>query len=123
MPSLELKTNVSLANPEAFIADFTTFAAKTLNKPVPAVCVSYTHVKHLAFNGTFDPAFLLTITSLYNLNPTVNEEFSKTFFDFFAEQLGVSDDRGYITFYNPGPEYLGHKSTTVAVLRGPEKAQ
>lgn len=39
------------------------FTARTLNKPVPAICVSYTHVEHMAFNGTVDPAFLLTIAS------------------------------------------------------------
>jgi len=117
MPSLELKTNVALADPQAFLLDFTNFAAKTLNKPVPAVCVSYTHVENLAFNATLDPAFHLNIMALYILNPTSNEIFSKAFFEFFAEKLGVRDDRGYITFHDPGADFTGYKSTTVAVIR------
>ncbi|KAF9812625.1 hypothetical protein IEO21_06096 [Rhodonia placenta] len=46
-----------------------------------------------------DPSkFLLefTNTSLWNLNPTSDAEFSKAFFEFFAEQLGVPGDRGYM---------------------------
>lgn len=118
MPALELKTNVALADPSKFLLEFTNFTARTLNKPVPAICVSYTHVEHMAFNGTVDPAFLLTITSLWNLNPTSDAEFSKAFFEFFAEQLGVPGDRGYITFLDPKPQFMGHQGTTVAILRG-----
>ncbi|KAI0923910.1 hypothetical protein AcW1_006730 [Taiwanofungus camphoratus] len=97
MPSLELKTNVALADPKSFVVEFGAFAAKILDKPLPAICVSYDYNETLTFNGTFDPAFQLVITSLFNLNPEANQVFSKAFFDFFEEKLGVPGDRGYMS--------------------------
>lgn len=34
--------------------------------------------------------------SLDNLNVEANEKYSKAFFDFFKEKLGVPGDRGYV---------------------------
>jgi len=36
-------------------------------------------------------------TSLDNLNEEANERYSKAFFGFFKEKLGVSTDRGYVS--------------------------
>ncbi|GBE83366.1 Tautomerase/MIF [Sparassis latifolia] len=116
MPALELKTNVALTDPKAFILEFHLFGAKVLNKPPSAMSLSYTYNENLTFNGTFDPAFLLTITSLDNLSPESNEKYSKALFDFFEEKLGVPNDRGYITFFDPKRENMGFKSTHCGVL-------
>ncbi|KAI0714241.1 Tautomerase/MIF [Fomitopsis betulina] len=116
MPSLELKTNVPLSDPKPFLLEFSSFAAKTLRKPELYVSVSYDFNENLTFNGSFDPAFLMTVTSLDNLKPDVDEEYSKAFFEFFQEKLGISGDRGYITFLDPGRAYLGHKATTFAAI-------
>ncbi|KAF7796297.1 hypothetical protein EIP86_007474 [Pleurotus ostreatoroseus] len=117
MPSLELKTNVKLDNPKEFIQEFSK-AAEVLGKPHAYICVSYTYNEFLTWEGTFDPAFLLAITSLDNLSPERNEEYSKKFFDFIEKKLGVKDHRGYISFTDPGREYLGHKSTTFGSIFG-----
>jgi phenylpyruvate tautomerase len=45
--------------------------------------------------------------SLDNINPQANERYSKAFFDFFQQQLGVPANRGYITFIDPGRENMG----------------
>lgn len=45
--------------------------------------------------------------SLDNINPKANEKYSKAFFDFFQEKLGVPANRGYITFSDPGRENMG----------------
>ncbi|KAI0355020.1 Tautomerase/MIF [Trametes cingulata] len=118
MPALDLKTNVAVADVKAFSLEFSKFAAETLRKPEAYISVNYTYSEHLTFNGTFEPAILLHITSLDNINPKVNEEYSKAFFAFFKEKLGVPDNRGYITFYDPGRVNLGYKSTTFGVLFG-----
>ncbi|KAI0781402.1 Tautomerase/MIF [Trametes elegans] len=118
MPALDLKTNVAVADPKAFTLAFSKFAAETLKKPESYISVNYTHTDNLTFNGSHEPALLLHITSLDNISPTQNEEYSKAFFAFFKEQLGVPDNRGYITFYDPGRAYLGYKSTTFGVLFG-----
>ena len=40
-------------------------------------------------------------TTLDNLNEEANERYSKAFFDFFKEKLGVSTDRGYVSVAIP----------------------
>lgn len=37
------------------------FSAEVLGKPHAYICVSYSYEEFLAWEGTFDPAFLLTI--------------------------------------------------------------
>ncbi|PSR70562.1 hypothetical protein PHLCEN_2v13601 [Hermanssonia centrifuga] len=118
MPALELKTNVKLADPKAFIQEFSLFSANLLKKPHAYISVSYTYNEFLAWEGTFEPAFLLNITSLDNLNAESNEGFSKDLFDFFEKHLGVKDNRGYITFFDPGRENIGHAHTTFGTIFG-----
>ncbi|KAF9815429.1 hypothetical protein IEO21_04600 [Rhodonia placenta] len=96
MPSLELKTNVPLSDPKIFLLEFSTLAAKTLNRPEVYISVSYNYNENLTFNGSFDPAFLLTITILGDMKPELNEGYSKAFFSFFESKLGIPGDRGYM---------------------------
>ncbi|OJT08020.1 Macrophage migration inhibitory factor [Trametes pubescens] len=96
MPSLELKTNVVIAHPKAFCLEFSKFAAEALGKPESYISVSYHYQEYLTFAGSFDPAFLLYITSLNNINPELNQQYSKAFAAYFKEKLGVQDTRGYM---------------------------
>ncbi|KAH9935809.1 Tautomerase/MIF [Amylocystis lapponica] len=118
MPSLELRTNVHLADPKPFIFEFSALAAEALSKPPQYISVSYDYNETLTFGGTFEPAFLLTVTSLDNLKPDLNEVYSKALFGFFKERLGIQGNRGYITFLDPGRAYLGHEATTFATIFG-----
>ena len=45
---------------------------------------------------------------LDNINRQANERYSKAFFEYFQQRLGVSANRGYITFVDPGRENLGY---------------
>ncbi|RPD76843.1 Tautomerase/MIF [Lentinus tigrinus ALCF2SS1-7] len=116
MPGLDLKTNVTVADEKAFCIEFSKFAAETLGNPEDYISVHLDHSKPLTFKGTFDPAFLLTIISLDNLQPEKNEKYSKAFFAFFKEKLNVPGDRGYITFIDPGRSHIGYQGTTIQSL-------
>ncbi|QRW26908.1 macrophage migration inhibitory factor [Rhizoctonia solani] len=129
MPAVVLTTNVKprdeahekelvLDLSKARISNPQTFSAQTLGKPEKYISVAFNYVGTLSFHGTFDPAFLLHITSLGNINPEVNEVYSKAFFEHFKEKLNIPGDRGYITFYDPGNAYLGHEGTTFATIFG-----
>ncbi|TCD63112.1 hypothetical protein EIP91_005984 [Steccherinum ochraceum] len=142
MPSLELKTNVKIADPKAFALEFAEFGAKVLGKPLEYISTSYQYNETLNFAGSFEPVFMLTIVrlipypfscsdriadessdgcaqvSLGNLNPTANEEYSKQFFPFFKEKLGVPHDRAYITYLDPGNSNLGYQSTHFGTIFG-----
>ncbi|KAI0340511.1 Tautomerase/MIF [Trametopsis cervina] len=116
MPSLELKTNVKLDDPKPLIQELSKYAAETLGKPENFVCVNYLHNENMTWQGTFDPALLLTIISLDNLSPEANIEYSKKFFDFFEKKLGVPSTRGYISFTDSGRDYVGYGGTTMGPL-------
>ncbi|KAI0047032.1 Tautomerase/MIF [Auriscalpium vulgare] len=118
MPSLVLETNVQLPNTKQFVTSFSKLAAATLSKPEKYITVSYRYNEFLSWEGTFDPAFLLTVTSLDNISPQLNDGYSKTFFEFFEKELHVPGSRGYITFFDPGRANLGHEATTFATIFG-----
>ncbi|KDN49305.1 hypothetical protein RSAG8_02007, partial [Rhizoctonia solani AG-8 WAC10335] len=121
MPAIVLTTNVKPrdeAHEKELVLDLSKFSAQTLGKPEQYISVVYNYVGTLSFHGNFDPAFLLHITSLGNINPEANEKYSKALFDYFKEKLNVPGDRGYITFYDPGLAYLGHEGTTFATIFG-----
>ncbi|CAE6431842.1 hypothetical protein BN14_00019 [Rhizoctonia solani AG-1 IB] len=115
MPAIVLTTNVK---PKDEAHEKELFSAETLNKPEKYISVVYNYVGTLSFHGSFDPAFLLHITSLGNINPEANEKYSKALFDYFKQKLNIPGDRGYITFYDPGNAYLGHEGTTFAAIFG-----
>jgi len=118
MPSLVLETNVKVNDPRTFVQNFSKASANALGKPEKYISVSYRYNEHLSFAGTFDPAFLLVITSLDNITPERNEAYSKDLFELINKELGVQGDRGYITFYDPGRAYLGYQGTTFAQIFG-----
>ncbi|EKM58615.1 uncharacterized protein PHACADRAFT_207427 [Phanerochaete carnosa HHB-10118-sp] len=84
MPSLEIRANVKLDDPKKFIEEFSTFAAETLTRPLHCIVVSYTYNEHMAWDGKFDPCFLLDVLILDSIKvpEDVNEQYSKAFFQF-----------------------------------------
>ncbi|CAL1703408.1 unnamed protein product [Somion occarium] len=118
MPTLELKTNVQLKDPKAFIEEFSKLAADLLGKPISYIATSYTYNEHLAWGGTFEPAFILNIVSLDNITPESTEVYSKKLFEFFQEKLGTAGNRGYITYVDPGRPFIGHNFTTFGAIFG-----
>lgn len=118
MPAIVLTSNIKPADLPAFVKEFSKVTAELLGKPEKYISVDFRHNETLSFAGTFDPAFLLVITSLGNINPEVNEKYSATLFAYLKEKLGVPGDRGYITFNDPGNAYIGHEGTTFATIFG-----
>ncbi|KAI9453610.1 Tautomerase/MIF [Lactarius psammicola] len=121
MPILTLETNVKLSNPKEFVLNLSKFGADLLKKPERYILVSYQYNEIFSFNGTFDPAFQLTLKSLDNITPESTEGYSKALFAFLNNTLGVPGDRGYIIFNDPGRAYSGHEGTTFAQILGPGK--
>jgi len=118
MPALNLTTNVKVDDERAFVLEFSKLSAELLKKPEQYISINLKHNPTLTFGGSFDPAFLLDVVSLDNINPDLNAEYSEALFAFFKEKLGVPGNRGYIVFNDPGRAYIGHEGTTFATIFG-----
>ncbi|KAJ3981222.1 Tautomerase/MIF [Lentinula detonsa] len=116
MPTLDLKTNVSLPDVNKYMLELSKTAAETLGKPEKYINITVSS-QPMTFQGTLDPAFQCTVISLGNLDPDSCARYSKTLFEHFERTLGVKDDRGYITFVDPGRSNLGYKGTTFQFLQ------
>ncbi|KAH7914051.1 Tautomerase/MIF superfamily [Hygrophoropsis aurantiaca] len=124
MPLITLTTNVKLGSEDAtkaFVLKFSKFCAQTLEKPESAFSINVIYNPYLTFAGTFDPAIMLQIMSLYNTNAENSKVWSKALSEFFQEQLGVPSDRGYMAFLDPGPAFIGSRGSTIEALRAAAK--
>ncbi|KAG7453019.1 Tautomerase/MIF [Guyanagaster necrorhizus] len=118
MPTLEIKTNVPIADVNAFASQFSQEAARILDKPEAVFSILVTPVPTMLFAGTPDPTFSMAVTCLDTLSPEKNLLYSKELFAFVEKALGIKNDRGYITFLDPGRSNLGLHSTTFASMFG-----
>ncbi|RDX55203.1 Tautomerase/MIF [Lentinus brumalis] len=116
MPSLDLRTNVTVEDPKALCLQFSKLAAEVLGKPETYISVHLDQGKPLTFAGSFEPAFLLTIMGL-GFTEERNPQIADVVFKFLKEKLNVPGDRGYIHFVDPGPHWIGYNNTTVAQFR------
>ncbi|KAJ3733939.1 hypothetical protein DFJ43DRAFT_1152640 [Lentinula guzmanii] len=83
MPTLDLKTNVSLPDVNKYMLELSKTAAETLGKPEKYINITVSS-QPMTFQGTLDPAFQCTVS------------LNKTLFEHFERTLGVKDDRGYM---------------------------
>ncbi|KIY69084.1 Tautomerase/MIF [Cylindrobasidium torrendii FP15055 ss-10] len=118
MPSLELKTSAKVPDLEKFLLEFSKEGARILGKPEAYITTSVSPLPLMTFAGTTEPAFTLLVISLGNITPEKNEVYSKELSEFLQSKLGLSPERGYITFLDPGNDYLGYKGTTFGTIFG-----
>jgi len=66
------------------------------------------------FAGTFDSAYILTITALPSaVQPTTNKRNAALLQSFMTDSLGVAPDRGIVRFVGVGEEYLATNGNTI----------
>ncbi|KAK7449767.1 hypothetical protein VKT23_013242 [Stygiomarasmius scandens] len=112
MPALELRTNVKIPNVQEYMKEFSKLSAETLGQPEEHICVLVLHDQPMTFGGTPEPAFLLNVNSVDNVNPEANVKYSAIFFDHFKKALGIDGNRGYVRFIDPGRANIGLRGTT-----------
>lgn len=125
----EVKTNVIVSLPVAtccsvaddeirdeflFLNDLSQHLAQRFQRPTSAVFVTLDHSACLLFAGSFDSAYILTITALpTQLQPTTNKRNAALTQSFLATALGVLPDRGIIRFNAISEESLAISGTTI----------
>lgn len=66
----------------------------------------------MCFAGTFDPAYIANIVSIGKISPEMNANTSKGLSEFLSEEMGLPNDRGYISFNDMKGTNIGYKGAT-----------
>lgn len=113
MPFLKVTTNVK-AKPD-FIAKAVDLVASALSKSKSYVAVSLNHCD-MNWGGSTDPAVIAELGSIGQIGAAINDKTSAALTSFFVEELGVNQNRIYITFCDLKKENVGYSGTTFAKL-------
>jgi len=111
MPVLQVTTNVSIDDTNAFAVQASSLVAEILGKPESYVMVNINGNAELIFAGTNDPCAHLMLKSL-GLLESETKAFSEKLCAFIEQQLGVPPSRTYIEFINPERHMFGWNSGT-----------
>ncbi|KAL8641432.1 MAG: hypothetical protein Q9228_001751 [Teloschistes exilis] len=110
----EVKTNVIVKDEYIFLQDLSQHLSQRYRRPLSSIFITLNHSECLLFAGSFDSAYILTITALpAHLQPVTNKRNAAMIQTFMSDSLGVSPDRGIIRFNPISEEYLAHNGTTV----------
>ncbi|KAK0185892.1 Tautomerase/MIF [Armillaria mellea] len=104
MPTLEIKTNAPIADVNAFASQFSQEAARILEKPEAVFSI----LGHPGSHYVVSRELLILHSACL----------CKELFAFVEKSLGIKNNRGYITFLDPGRPNLGLHSTTFASMFG-----
>ncbi|KLO18869.1 Tautomerase/MIF [Schizopora paradoxa] len=118
MPYIQLETNIKVEDSKALVLKLSKFSSQVLGKPESRILAKYTHNETLCMDGSFEPAFILTVGSIGTFLPEANPSFVAEYTKFLKENLGVDDKRGYISLNDPGYDTTGFSGTTLAKLLG-----
>ena len=111
MPVLQVTTNVSIDDTNAFAVQASSLTAEMLGKPESYVMVNIIGAADLIFAGTNDPCAHLMLESL-GLPESETVSYSERLCGFIEQQLGVSPSRTYIEFINPERHMFGWNKAT-----------
>ncbi|MCJ1395472.1 hypothetical protein MMC18_008358 [Xylographa bjoerkii] len=96
---VEIKTNVIVEDEHNFMCEFSGHVAQRFQRSLDSVVLTLNHSACLIYGGTFDPAYILTITALpLYVQATTNKRNATLMQAFLAEILKVPEHRGVIRF-------------------------
>ncbi|EOD47049.1 MIF domain containing protein [Neofusicoccum parvum] len=95
----ELKTNVIIKDEYTLVTDLSYQMSQRFQRPEHSIMVSLDHSACLLLGGSFEPAYMLTITALPSqLQPVTNKRNAAMIQTFLRDILGVAADRGIVKF-------------------------
>ncbi|QIW96562.1 hypothetical protein AMS68_002080 [Peltaster fructicola] len=119
----ELRTNVIIKDEYTLVTDLSYHLATRYSKPDASIMINIDHSSCLALAGTFDPCYILTITTIpSHMSAALNKRNASLIQTFMADILSVPSDRGIIKFVAiPEDNYAMHGSTIAAEIERVEK--
>ncbi|ROW12326.1 hypothetical protein VMCG_00243 [Cytospora schulzeri] len=99
MVIVELKTNVIIGDEFVFITELSAKLAERYQRPLSSVVVHVQHSACIFFAGTFEPAYIVTVSALAPyVQPVTNRRNAYLLSEHLEESLGVPSPRGLIRF-------------------------
>ncbi|KAI4139355.1 MAG: hypothetical protein L6R39_006328 [Caloplaca ligustica] len=110
----EVKTNVIVKDEYTFLQDLSQHLSQRYQRPVSSIFITLNHSECLLFAGTFDSAYIITITALPSqIQPVTNKRNAVMIQTYMSDLLGVTPDRGIVRFVGISEEYLATNGNTV----------
>lgn len=110
-----------LENEFEFAKSASDFISKRYGRPEDNVCISLDHSACMIMGGTFEGTYVVTITSVSMISPTVNKRNAALISDWLNKNLGVPANRGYIRFVDP--DVANYAAGGVTILDVMEKEE
>ncbi|CAB3222225.1 unnamed protein product [Arctia plantaginis] len=119
MPHFRIETNLSSDKiPEDFVLKAVPVLAKALGKPEQYCVVSVIPNVAMSFGGTSDPCAIANLMSIGALGVEQNKKHAKVLFELVEKELGIKNDKMYITFEDNPTGNVGFKGTTFHAIFG-----
>ena len=112
---------VQLENEFDFAQSLSQMIAKRYNQSEDAVNVAVAHSACMVMGGTFEGTYILTISSVASISPTINKRNAAVLADWFKRNLGVAANRGILRFVDMG--FANYATAGETVLSLMEKEQ
>ncbi|KAK3391969.1 hypothetical protein B0T20DRAFT_69986 [Sordaria brevicollis] len=111
----EVKTNVIISDEFTFITELSYHLSSRFQRPVSSIVVTLHHGACMLFGGTFDPAYVVSISALpSHLQPTTNKRNAALIQKHLEEAIGVSPSRGLLKFIPVAEDCLASGGITVS---------
>ncbi|KJK76684.1 hypothetical protein H634G_07725 [Metarhizium anisopliae BRIP 53293] len=97
--SVEVKTNVVITNEYLFMNELTHHLSIRYSRPISSIAISLQHGMCLLFGGSFEPAYIMTITALADqVKADTNRRNAALFQSHLQQALRVTPTRGLVLF-------------------------
>ncbi|KAL5240739.1 hypothetical protein ACI65C_008149 [Semiaphis heraclei] len=114
MPTLSIITNLPKYKiPSTFLADTSKLVSQTLQTPELYIGVRIKAGQQMFWYNDESPSALGNITGTGNFGIDENKHYSSIIYDFVEKQLGIPQDRFYLSFVELKPSNIGAQGTTL----------
>jgi len=94
-----LSNSIQISDEYDFITGLSAYLAELYQRPESSIVVTLQHTSCLLFSGSFDPAYVMTVTSIQQyLEPALNNHNAAALQTHMQESVGVLPERGLVKF-------------------------
>ncbi|CAI6365759.1 unnamed protein product [Macrosiphum euphorbiae] len=114
MPTLSITTNIPKYKiPSTFLADASKLVSQVLQTPELYIAVRIKAGQQMHWYNNESPCALGNITGTGNFGIDENKHYASIIYDFVEKQLGIPQDKFYLSFVEQKPSNIGVRGTTL----------